>query len=143
MNNPTHQTSTQPTAPAIINTAPHVHQPQRTLSSKAYITSTDTNGPRRERELISSTHRKQEHLLAHALLMHGILVRLPKIIAATTSSTHRHKGSAPVDKPHYTRNTEQSQKKPQWIRPATLRHPSSRRSNACGAKRNDTPRVIQ
>ena len=116
---------------------------QRPPSSKAYITSTDTHGPRQERELIFSTHRKQEHFSAHALLMHGILVRLPSIIDVTTSSYHQQEGSAQVEKPYSTRNTAHYQKKPRWMRPAALRHPSSWRSNDFRARRNDTLHVTQ
>ena len=89
------------------------------------MTSKDTHGPLREQEQLSSTCHKQEHLLAHAILMHGILVQLPNIIAVITSSSHQQDGSAQVDNPQSTRNTAHSQKKPQWIRPAALRHPSS------------------
>ena len=107
------------------------------------MTSTDTHGPNREREQLSSTRQKQEHRLYKALLMHGILVRLPKIIAVTNSSSHQQEGPAQVDKPHSTRNTAHYQNKTQWMRPAAFQHLLSRRSNACGAKRNATLRIIQ
>ena len=116
---------------------------QRPLSLKACMTSTDTHGPCREQELLTSTLRNPEHLSTHALLMHVILVRLPRIISVTTSSSHQQEGSAQVDKPHSTRNTEKYQQKPQWMRPAALRHPSSRQSNDCGARRNNTFRDTQ
>ena len=76
------------------------------------MTSTYTHGPRWEREKLSSTRQKQEHLLAHALLMHGILARIPNIIAVTNYSSHQQEGSAQVDKPHSTRNPVHSQNKP-------------------------------
>ena len=97
---------------------------QCTPSLKAYMTSTDTRGPHQEQELLSLTCLKQEHLSAHALLMHGILVRLPSIIDVTTSSSHQQEGSAQVAKPHSTRSNVQSQKRPRWVRPAALRNPS-------------------
>ena len=93
------------------------------------MTSKDTHGPLREQEQLSSICHKQEHLLAHAILMHGILVQLPNIIAVTTSSSHWQEVSAQVYKPHSTRNTAYSKKKPQMMRPAALRHPLSRQSN--------------
>ena len=42
------------------------------------MTLTDTHGPCQERDQLSSTLHKQEYLLAHALLMHVILVRPPQ-----------------------------------------------------------------
>ena len=51
--------------------------------------------------------------------------------------------TAQVTNPHSTPSTEQSQKKPRCMRPATLRHPLSRQSNDCGARRNNILRVTQ